>query len=114
MHVKNSDEADTEREVELLFFKRTIFLLVHKIDSEFIKGLERIEVAIENLTELFKKVSQSSFSEDQYEKNKYEYGKAEYYHSLRNDYDRTTGNRESEIQMQIFLFDDKKRVWKSL
>jgi hypothetical protein len=114
--IKNSDEVDTEREVELLFFKRTIFLLVHKIDSEFIKGLERIEVAIENLTELFKKVSQSSISEDQYEKNKYEYGKAEYYHSLRNDYeyDRTTGNRESEIQMQIFLFDDKKRIWKSL
>ena len=85
VHIKNSDDVDTEREVELLFFKRTIFLLVHKIDSEFIKGLERIEVAIENLTELFKKVSQSSISEDQYEKNKYEYGKAEYYHSLRND-----------------------------
>ncbi len=114
--IKNSEEVDTEREVELLFFKRTIFLLVHKIDSEFIKGLERIEVAIENLTELFKKVSQASISEDQYEKNKYEYGKAEYYRSLRNDseYDRTTGNRESEIQMQIFLFDDKKRIWKNL
>ena len=116
VHIKNSEDVDTEREVELLFFKRTIFLLVHKIDSEFIKGLERIEVAIENLTELFKKLSQSSISEDQYEKNKYEYGKAEYYHSLRNDseYDRTTGNRESEIQMQIFLFDDKKRIWKNL
>jgi hypothetical protein len=114
VHIKNSDDADTEREVELLFFKRTIFLLVLKIDSEFIKGLERIEVAIENLTELFKKVSQYSFSEDQYEKNKNEYDKAEYYHSLRDDYNWTTGNRESEIQMQIFLFDDKKRVWKSL
>ena len=114
VHIKNSDDADTEREVELLFFKRTIFLLVRKVDSEFIKGLERIEVAIENLTELFKKVSQSSFSEDQYEKNKHEYDKAEYYHSLRDDYNWTTGNRESEIQMQIFLFDDKKRVWKSL
>ena len=113
-NIKNGDDADIEREVELLFFKRTIFLLVRKVDSEFIKGLERIEVAIENLTELFKKVSQSSFSEDQYEKNKHEYGKAEYYHSLRDDYNWTTGNRESEIQMQIFLFDDKKRVWKSL
>ena len=114
VHIKNSDDADTEREVELLFFKRTIFLLVHKIDSEFIKGLERIEVAIENLTELFKKVSQSSMPEDQYEKNKHEYGKAEYYHSLLDDYNWTRGNRESEIQMQIFLFDDKKRVWKNL
>ena len=113
--IENSDEVNTEREVELLFFKRTIFLLVHKIDSEFIKGLERIEVAIENLTELSKKVSQSSISEDQYKKNKYEYGKTEYYHSLRNNYEHpTTDNKESEIQMQIFLFDDKKRVWKNL
>ena len=114
VNIKNSDDIDTEREVELLFFKRTIFLLGHKIDSEFIKGLERIEVAIENLTELFKKVSQSSISEDQYEKKKYEYGKAGYYHSQRNNYDMTTVNREGEIQMQIFLFDDKKRVWKNL
>ncbi len=114
VHIENSDDVNTEREVELLFFKRTIFLLVHKIDSEFIKGLERIEVAIENLTELSKKVPQSSISQDQYKKDKYEYGKTEYYHSLRNNYDMTTDNKESEIQMQIFLFDDKKRVWKSL
>ena len=45
-------------------------MLGHKIDSEFIKGLERIEVAIENLTELFKKVSQSSISKDQHRKEK--------------------------------------------
>ena len=114
-NIKNGDDADIEREVELLFFKRTIFLLMHKIDSEFIKGLERIEVAIENFTELFKKISQSSISEDQNEKNRHEYGKAEEnYHSLRNNYNMSTGNRESEIQMQIFLFDDKKRVWKNL
>ena len=115
VHVKNSDDADTKREVELLFFKRTIFLLAHKIDSEFIKGLERIEVAIENFTELSKKISQSSISEDQNEKNRHEYGKAEeYYHPLRNNYDMPSGNRGSEIQMQIFLFDDKKRIWKNL
>ena len=114
-NIKNGDDVDIEREVELLFFKRTIFLLIHKIDSEFIKGLERIEVAIENFTELFKKISQSSISEDQNEKNRYEYGKAEgYYHSLRNNYDMPAGNRGSEIQMQIFLFDDKKRIWKNL
>ena len=114
-NIKNGDDADIEREVELLFFKRTIFLLMHKIDSEFIKGLERIEVAIENFTELFKKISQSSISEDQNEKNRYEYGKAEgYYHSLHNNYDMPAGNRGSEIQMQIFLFDDKKRIWKNL
>jgi len=61
-NIKNGDDADIEREVELLFFKRTIFLLMHKIDSEFIKGLERIEVAIENFTELSKKISRSSTS----------------------------------------------------
>lgn len=112
---KNGDDADIEREVELLFFKRTIFLLIHKIDSDFIKGLERIEVAIENFTELFKKISLSSISEDQNENNRHEHGRTEeYYNSLRNNYNMPTGNRESEIQMQIFLFDDKKRVWKNL
>ena len=30
VHIKNGDNVDTKREVELLFFKRTIFLLVHK------------------------------------------------------------------------------------
>ena len=59
--IKNSEEVNTEREVELLFFKRTIFLLGHKIDWEFIKGLERIEVAIENLTELSKKYPNPQF-----------------------------------------------------
>ena len=112
---KNDDETDVEREVELLFFKRTIFLLVNKIDSEFIKGLERIEVAIENFTELFKKISRSSISEDRYERNKHEYGKVElYHHSLHNKYYMPTGNGDSDVQMQIFLFDDKKRVWKNL
>ena len=112
---KSSDDADNQREIELLFFKRTIFLLVHKIDSEFIKGLERIEIAIENFTELFRKLTQSSVSEDQHKKDRYEYGKANYYHSLNHDHDwTTTGNGENEIQMQIFLFDDKKRVWKNL
>jgi len=114
-NIKNGDDVDIEREVELLFFKRTIFLLINKIDSEFIKGLERIEVAIENFTELFKKISQSSISEDQNEKNRHGYGKAEGYNlSIRNNYDMPSGNRGSEIQMQIFLFDDKKRIWKNL
>jgi hypothetical protein len=116
VHIKNSDDIDTEREVELLFFKRTIFLLVQKIDSDFIKGLERIEVAIENLTELFKKLSQSSISEDQIENDKYEYSKIEYNynHNHRADNDGTTCESQNEIQLQIFLFDDKKRVWKNL
>jgi hypothetical protein len=112
---KNDDKADIEREVELLFFKRTIFLLVHKIDSDFIKGLERIEVAIENLTELFKKISRSSEIEDQYERDKHEHSKDEmHHHSIHNDHYVRTSNVENEIQMQIFLFDDKKRIWKSL
>ncbi|TVP41455.1 hypothetical protein [Candidatus Nitrosocosmicus arcticus] len=114
VHIKNSDDVDNEGKIELLFFKRTIFLLVHKIDSEFIKGLERIEVAIENFTELFKKLTQSSVSEDRYKKDTYEYDKAKFHHSLYDDYHGTISNRKNEIQMQIFLFDDKKRVWKVL
>jgi hypothetical protein len=111
---KSSDDADNKMEIELLFFKRTIFLLVHKIDSEFIKGLERIEIAIENFTELFRKLTQSSVLEGQHKKDRYEYGKANYYHSLNHDHDWTIDIGENWIQMQIFLFDDNKRVWKNL
>lgn len=113
-YVKSSDGTNNKMEIELLFFKRTIFLLVHKFDSEFIKGLERIEVAIENFTELFRKLTHSSVSKDQSNKDKYEYGKANYYHSPNGDHEWTNGNGENGIQMQIFLFDDKKRVWKNL
>jgi hypothetical protein len=114
MHIKNSDDVYNEGKIELLFFKRTIFLLVHKTDSEFIKGLERIEVAIENFTELTKKLTQSSVLDDRYKMHSYEYDKAKYYHSLNDDNYETRDNRENEIQMQIFLFEDKKRVWKNL
>ena len=113
-YVKSSDGTDNNREIELLFFKRTIFLLVHKIDSEFIKGLERIEIAIENFTELFRKLTQSSVSKDHQKKGRYEFDNTNYYHSPNGDYEWTIGNGENGIQMQIFLFDDKKRVWKNL
>jgi hypothetical protein len=113
-YVKSSDGTDNKREIELLFFKRTIFLLVHKIDSEFIKGLERIEIAIENLTELFKKLTQSSVSKDHQKKDRYEFDNTNYYHSSNGEYEWSICNEENEIQMQIFYFDDKKRVWKNL
>ena len=113
-YVKSSDGTDNKREIELLFFKRTIFLLVHKIDSEFIKGLERIEIAIENLTELFRKLTQSSVSKDHQIKDRYEFDNTNYYHSPNSDHEWSIHNEVNEIQMQIFLFDDKKRVWKNL
>ena len=89
-------------------------MLVHKIDSEFIKGLERIEIAIENITELFRKLTQSSVSKDHQKKDRYEFDNTNYYHSPNGDYEWSIRNEENEIQMQIFLFDDKKRVWKNL
>lgn len=113
-YYKSSDGTDNKREIELLFFKRTIFLLVHKIDSEFIKGLERIEIAIENFTELFRKLTQSSVSKDRQKKDRYEFDNSNYYHSPDGHYEWTIDNRENRIQMQIFLYDDKKRVWKNL
>lgn len=113
-YVKSSDGTDNKREIELLFFKRTIFLLVHKIDSEFIKGLERIEIAIENLTELFRKLTQSSVSKDHQKEDRYESDNITHYHSSNGGYEWSIRNEENEVQMQIFLFDDKKRVWKNL
>ena len=37
---------NSEVEVELLFRRRMVYLLLYKGDSEFIKGLERIEVSM--------------------------------------------------------------------
>ena len=46
----NNDDDDYNQEV---IFRETSFLLDHKNDLDFIKGLERIEITIENLSEIY-------------------------------------------------------------
>ncbi|VFJ13229.1 hypothetical protein [Candidatus Nitrosocosmicus franklandus] len=45
----NFDTNDTEDEIELLFCRRMIYLLGNKNHNEFTKGVERIEISIENI-----------------------------------------------------------------
>lgn len=47
------NEYENENEEEPISFNKTIFILNHKNDLEFIKGLERIEITIENLVEIY-------------------------------------------------------------
>ena len=43
----------TNDEEEPIIFNKTVFLLNHKKDLDFIKGLERIEIMIENIVEMY-------------------------------------------------------------
>ena len=47
----NGNDNDDNQEI---IFRETSFLLNHKNDLDFIKGLERIEITIENLSEIYK------------------------------------------------------------
>jgi hypothetical protein len=49
--ITNVDEFDDEEEP--IIFNKTVFLLNHKKDLDFIKGLERIEIMIENIVEMY-------------------------------------------------------------
>lgn len=57
--IQQTQFLDDKQEIELLFCRRIIFLLLQRGDSDFIKGLERIEITIENLTDVFNKISKS-------------------------------------------------------
>jgi hypothetical protein len=48
--VNNDDNDDNDR---YSIFSKTLFLLNHKNDLDFIKGLERIEITIENIVEIY-------------------------------------------------------------
>lgn len=106
---QNTDNKEVE--IELLFFRRMIFLLGHKNNEEFIKGVERIEIAIENITELFnqtKKINgslaESLFNKPSSEENA----------SSRMIHEKKHIHLETNIQLYVFIFDYSKRIWKPL
>jgi len=57
LNYKNNNEDEEEEEEEddnqEIIFRETSFLLDHKNDLDFIKGLERIEITIENISEIY-------------------------------------------------------------
>jgi hypothetical protein len=92
-----------EPEKELLFCRKFIFSLLDKRDTDFIKGLERIEITIENLTDVFNKIAKSFPPIDEIKLE----------HSDTN----ILANQLkilSQIQLFIFVFDHGRRVWKNL
>ena len=110
-HPSNDDNSNSqigsnnsEVEVELLFRRRMVYLLLYKGDSEFIKGLERIEVSIESMTNL---LSKSIRLDPPRNENKGKENTNIKYESIQFDL-------FHQIQLFTFLFDYEKRVWKNL
>lgn len=94
---------DDKQEIELLFCRKIIFLLLFKRDSDFIKGLERIEITIENLTDVFNKIAKSHPQIDEIE-----------FASSNTNLNHSQLSILSQIHLLIFLFDREKRLWKNL
>lgn len=109
----NSKESrnNEEVEIELLFYRRMIFLLGHKNQNEFVKGVERIEITIENMTEIFNQTNKfgASFDNEQIKKSNYNNLYSSQTKSFK-EYKRW----EEKIQLYVFVFDYDKRIWKAL
>ncbi len=110
---KNSNEDGNKKEVEieLLFFRRIIFILGHKHQSEFVKGVERIEITIENITEAFNKNNEFEISEENTYVKK-STGSKSYSSQIRSH--KEFRHLKSKIQLYVFVFDNDKRIWKPL
>ena len=90
---ENEEEEDDNQEI---IFRETSFLLDHKNDLDFIKGSERIEITIENISEIY---------EFQKLKEEKETDNKKINENIKN---RTDENIESSI---IFTFNEINRKW---
>ena len=92
----NYNDNDDDEE-EITSFNKTIFILNHKNDLDFIKGLERVEITIENLVEIyeFQKLKQEQNITDNNASNK----------RIQNESEKTLGN------IIIFTFNEINRKW---
>lgn len=103
---------DREVEVELLFFRRMIFLLGNKNHDEFMKGVERIEIAIENMTEVFNQTKKFNVSLRESQFNKPIDKETTTFGQMKNG--KECIHLETNIQLYVFIFDSNKRIWKPL
>ena len=98
--ITNVDKFDdyTNDEEEPIIFNKTVFLLNHKKDLDFIKGLERIEIMIENIVEMYtyenRKVKEEQWANNKTTKDK-----------TRNK----IVNKNEDIM--ILIFDEINRKW---
>jgi len=96
LNYKNNNENKEEDNNQEIIFRETSFLLDHKNDLDFIKGLERIEITIENISEIY---------EFQKLKEEKETDNKKINENIKN---RTDENIESSI---IFTFNEINRKW---
>ena len=96
LNYKNNNENKEEDNNQEIIFRETSFLLDHKNDIDFIKGLERIEITIENISEIY---------EFQKLKEEKETDNKKINENIKN---RTDENIESSI---IFTFNEINRKW---
>ncbi|HEY6915640.1 MAG TPA: hypothetical protein VI413_13275, partial [Paludibacter sp.] len=80
-----------------IYFNKAIFILNHKNDLDFIKGLERIEITVENLVEIqeLQKLKDESNSSENNSTNK------------KNHY----GSENDKVKSIIFTFNEINRKW---
>jgi hypothetical protein len=93
---ENEEEEEKEDDNQEIIFRETSFLLDHKNDLDFIKGLERIEITIENISEIY---------EFQKLKEEKEIDNKKINENIKN---RINGNIESSV---IFTFNEINRKW---
>ena len=96
LNYKNNNENEEEEDNQEIIFRETSFLLDHKNDLDFIKGLERIEITIENISEIY---------EFQKLKEEKEIDNKKINENIKN---RINGNIESSV---IFTFNEINRKW---
>ena len=105
-------DEDIKDKIELLFFRSMIFLLRHKNHNEFIKGLERIEIAIENIVELSKQTKKFYNAADESPTNQSIVKKDSVHYGGRDQQNHR--HFETNIQLYVFIFDVDKRIWRTL
>ena len=96
LNYKNNNENKEEDNNQEIIFRETSFLLDHKNDLDFIKGLERIEITIENISEIyeFQKLKEEKETDNKKTNENIKY--------------RTDESIESSI---IFTFNEINRKW---
>jgi len=96
LNYKNNNENKEEDNNQEIIFRETSFLLDHKNYIDFIKGLERIEITIENISEIyeFQKLKEEKETDNKKTNENIKY--------------RTDESIESSI---IFTFNEINRKW---
>lgn len=113
--VEEEEEEEENSDIFLQFFKEIIFFLDHKNDSDFNKGLERIEITIENIADTQKKIFRNIELEYNQEREKQSMTERNNQSGKKEGFtDYLYEKKEKIADLYIFSFDEKKRTWKNI